>query len=158
MSKSNQRCLQVLCQRHVQPPRLSSHAAATPLLSSNSARCNDSVALVGVRNLIYLHASINTREVGILVGEIRCSAGDLLSFWVTAWFREKKITPSKGDKISYHPCNKISHKHPISDTALEHSICTVMCRITVAKCFLSPLINVPGNTGYGPRWQKAPYL
>lgn len=52
---------------------------SNPLLSSNSARCNDSVALVGVRNLIYLHASINTREVGILVGVIRCSAGDLLS-------------------------------------------------------------------------------
>lgn len=64
---------------------------SNPAFSSvNSARCNDSVGLVGVRNLIYLHASINTREVGILVGEIRCSAGNLLSFWVTACLKKEK--------------------------------------------------------------------
>lgn len=78
------------------------HVAATLLLSVNSAHCNDSVGLVGVRNLIYLHASINTREVGILVGEIRSSAGNLLSFWVTACLKKEKkeITLSEGDKIS----------------------------------------------------------
>lgn len=68
--------------------RSHSHVAATLLLSVNSARCNDSVGLVGVRNLIYLHASINIREVGILVGEIRSAAGNLRSFWVTACLKK----------------------------------------------------------------------
>lgn len=69
-----------LSRTNVQSVHSLSHAAANLLLSVNSARCNDSVGLVGVRSLIYLHASINTREVGIVVGEIRCSVGNLPSF------------------------------------------------------------------------------
>lgn len=75
------RCLQVLSHEQMRSQCLRSPTqAADLLLSVNRARCNDSVGLVGVRSLIYLHASINTREVGILVGEIHCCVGNLPSF------------------------------------------------------------------------------
>lgn len=71
---------------------------STTLLSVNSVCSNDSVGLVGVRSLIYLHANINIRGIGNPAGRSCCCVGNLLSFWVTAWL--EIAPPSEGGKIS----------------------------------------------------------
>lgn len=66
---------------------------STTLLSVNSVCSNDSVGLVGVQRLIYLHANINIRAIGSHTEGNCCCVGNSLSFLVTAWL---EIAPRSG--------------------------------------------------------------
>lgn len=105
-----------MCNREASRPRSLQHnTLRTPLLSVNSVCSNDSVGLVGVRSLIYLHANINIRGAGSPTGSQRRCLANLLSFRVTA--RLNEIAPRSGGGESFRRTSntKVSHKQASLD-------------------------------------------